>query len=202
MREVSELSEALSAVDPVEYERILYRRVPLVSLLGIRKKASGLHVTRLPPQFLYAGGGSGRVNRYTYPGGPDSLYLAEDEETARAEATPDGLELPPTVVFSVQAKLSSVLDLTAKDVQVAVGTTSEELRAPLLYKPAAPRLPSHTLAEAVIISARFSAIRYPSARLAAGVCLVVYPDHLKEWEELRLIDPSGIFSEESRAREF
>ena len=166
----ADLKPALLKISPVSFAGSLFRRVPIVSLFGAKRHGGRLELTRIPPQFLYSGGSSGRINRFTYDQGPTTLYLAVDEETARAE-TADGLPLPPTAVYSAQAELRFILELTDSGVRARLGTTVKELTAPLLYKPGDAPLPTHVLAEATVASHKFSSIRYP--RLAEDAAFVL-----------------------------
>jgi RES domain-containing protein len=196
MRSPADLAHALSGMPQSPFLGTLYRRVPLVSLFGAKRSGARIVLTRVPPEFLYAGGSSGRTNRFTYVGGPLTLYLAADEATAQAE-TADGLPLGPTAVYGVQANLRYTLDLTDTAVRRQLGTSVAELTGPLVHKPGDPLLPTHVLAQAIVESHRFSSIRYPSARRRrGGVCLSVYPGLLSPGEFIQVQDPSGVFSEE------
>lgn len=196
MRSPADLERTLVAVPRVSFLGTLYRRVRLVALFGAKGSGTSIQLTRVPPEFLYAGGNGGRTNRFTYVGGPLTLYLAVDEATAQAE-TADGLPLGPTAVYGVQVNLRYILDLTDAAIRRQLRTSVAELTGPLLHKPGDPPLPSHVLAQAIVDSQRFSSILYPSARRRrGGVCLSVYPELLSPGEFIQVQDPSGVFSEE------
>jgi hypothetical protein len=126
--------------------------------------------------------------------------LAIDEETAQAE-TANGLPLPPTAVYSARVELRFIADLTDGRIRKTLGTTIKELTSPLLYKSGDPPLPTHVLAKAIVMSRRFSAIRYPSARRRRGVCIAIFATILAPGEFLEVEDRSGIFSNESSAHQ-
>jgi RES domain-containing protein len=195
MLDSADLARALLAVPPTPIIGTLYRRVPLVPLFGVKGSGLGATLTRFPPKFLYAGGSSGRLNRFNYKGGPSTLYLAVDEATAQAE-TADGLPLGPTAVFGIQVNLKYALDLTDVSIRRRLGTTVAEITGPLLYKAGDPPLPTHVFTQVVVDSHRFSSIRYPSARRRRGSCLAIYPELLAPGEFIQVQDPSGAFSDE------
>jgi len=142
MRSPADLERTLVAVPRVSFLGTLYRRVRLVALFGAKGSGTSIQLTRVPPEFLYAGGNGGRTNRFTYVGGPLTLYLAVDEATAQAE-TADGLPLGPTAVYGVQVNLRYILDLTDAAIRRQLRTSVAELTGPLLHKPGDPPLPSH-----------------------------------------------------------
>jgi hypothetical protein len=196
MLSAKRLSAVLETISPQSFNGSMHRWVDLKSLFGIEKSASGLVPTRIPPEFLYSGGKRGRVNRYTPRNGPRSLYLADNEQTACAEAAGPGLEdLDPGAIFAVRVDLVSVLNLCDPAVLEALQTNPDELTAPVRALRTRRQPLTLRLARAVIKAGKFTSILFPSARRSDGVCLVVYRDLLFKREQIDLVDKIGLFRE-------
>ena len=118
MRSAAALSDAVDSAPRVAFKGLTYRAIHL-------RHFPKLNVA----QPLYAPSGGPIGTRYVAPGGPKSLYLALDAETAHRElngdffklaATPlgalqvqDGLLRPiPSVVLGIHVDVMHVLDLT------------------------------------------------------------------------------------------
>ena len=130
------LEKALPLLPACAFEGILYRAVDLEALFGFH-----LPTPYPKPLPLFSEGARQRGARYTPIGGPDSLYLALDPQTAYAEAnrvhtqawvgaTANAPALPPTVLISIRARLDCILDITDTSIQQALHTTQEELLRP------------------------------------------------------------------------
>lgn len=179
------------------YTRVLYRAIHLEALYGFH---------RMPPhprpQPLYSLGAPIRGARFTPRGGPASLYLAEDTETAISEANQVNLtirrqnaalapQIEPTVMVAVTVHLESVLDLTEAPVQAMLGTDTTELTRPWRIPPPGGLPPTQELGAALFASGKFQAARYPSARRPGGSCLVVFTDRIQDPAFVEVHDPRG-----------
>jgi RES domain-containing protein len=130
------LRAALTSLPTSSFEGILYRAVDLEALFGFHQ------VMPYPqPLPLFSEGARLFGARYTPMGGPASLYLALDPQTAYAEAnrvhtkawlgtTAKAPAAPPTVLISVRARLDSILDITDTTIQQVLHTTNRELLRP------------------------------------------------------------------------
>jgi RES domain-containing protein len=195
MLPAAELRQTLDSLYGLPFSGSLFRATHLLHLAGTPN-----------PVFLYCEGASRSGGRYTPVGGAPCLYLADTHQTATVEAnralhtyavsaTERVPPIPPTVVYSVDAKLASVLDLCSAPARAALHTDEAELTGPwLVYTP--PDLsPTQMLGQAVSESGRFAAIRYPSARVPGGVCFAVFRERLVGPSIIRLYDPDGRFVE-------
>jgi RES domain-containing protein len=161
-----------------------------------------------PPQPLWAGGAPRTGARYTPIGGSDALYLAPDAATALAEvqavlfgaggAVQPGAAHDPLLVFTVEVRLTAVLDLCDPAVQQALGTSVNELAAPWLRAQErhrtgkGPLPPTQELGDAAGAAGTILALRYPSYRREGAGNLVVFTDHLTSLGgRLVLVDSSG-----------
>jgi RES domain-containing protein len=119
-----------------------------------------------------------------------TLYLAEDVETAHAEANQLVGKAPPTVVLTIDIHLESVLDLTLPLVQQELGTDLDELCGPwrVLQSNGQP-VPTHELGSAVFASGRYQAVRYPSVRLPGHTCFAVFTERLTPPDFVEVFDP-------------
>ncbi len=185
----------LPSLPTVSFEGILYRAVDLEALFGFHQLAP--YPQPLP---LFSGGARLRGARYTPIGGPPSLYLALDPQTAYAEAnrvhtqawagmTAAAPALPPTVLISVHARLDSILDITDKSIQQALDTNDRELRRPWrLAQSRGHVVATQQLGQAAFDCGSIQAIRYPSAQSPEAHCLVAFPDRLTSPAYIETID--------------
>lgn len=141
--------------------------------------------------------------RYNKQGRFAALYLADTPATALAEVqmlklTDNrliGVKGPPKVLVSIDFTLQTVLNLNDPEVQAALETSSEELRADwVLRQQRGQRIPTQDLGEAVYELGRVEALWAPSARLRGGSNLVVFPSRLQTGSRLTLYDPEGLLS--------
>ena len=185
MLSASDLTAALQSLHGFSYEGVLYRAVDMEALFGFHQP------TPYPrPLPLFSEGARQRGARYTPVGGPASLYLAHDPETAYAEANRVHTQAwagasniapasPPTVLISVRARLNSVLDITDAVIQRELQTSYQELLRP--WRRAQSRgeiVATQALGQAVFDCGLFQAIRYPSALSPGAHCLLVFPERL------------------------
>ncbi|MBC7527905.1 MAG: RES family NAD+ phosphorylase [Chthonomonadaceae bacterium] len=151
---------------------------------------------------LYCGAGTLRGYRYTPIGGPASFYAGVEIETAVRETlqeyhrirdawTNRNLPSPlpvvsPITIFSVNALLKNVLDLTSVATQRVLEVTETQLVQewlPLQRK--GEPVFTQELGKAAF-DAGFSALRYPSSRHAGNACYVIFPDNFAQGESLTL----------------
>jgi RES domain-containing protein len=129
-----------------------------------------------------------------------TLYMAEDRETAFAEAHQIGASIKrqqpaaddprrPTVVVSVKVSLDSALDVSDPAVQAALGTDLGELLRPWRRAQCRGPVPTQQLGLATFASGRFQAIRYPSARLRGRCCLAIFTDRVVPPAYVEVYDP-------------
>ena len=167
------------------FEGILYRAVDLEALFGFHQP------TPYPqPLPLFSEGSRQRGARYTPIGGPASLYLALDPQTAYAEAnrvhtqawasaSTNAPALPPTVLISVHVRLDSILDITESSIQQALHTTLQELLRPWrLAQSRGHVVATQRLGQAAFDCGSFQAICYPSAQSIGAHCITVFPARL------------------------
>jgi RES domain-containing protein len=153
------------------------------------------------PKPLWGLGGMLYGGRFTPKGAFESIYLAEDPVTAMAEVSgvlySTGVPMPrtaqpPWVLITVEGILLRVLDITVSEVQAAVGTNQQELTGAWRHFQAAGReAPTQTLGRLCYKSRRFEAIRYPSSKNIAGVCVAVFTDRLRPPSVIKVLDPHG-----------
>ena len=180
MLPAAQLPTVLVAIPPSEYRQVLFRLIPPPYLSS--------------PQNPLSGSGS----RYSPSGAFDTLYLAEDPETAFHEFQhicleviaglddPFAARLATTAFLAPQVILppTSVLDLTRREVRTALGTNLLEITSPWRV----PLPPTHVLGQVVFASRRFQAIRFPSARRPGGVCLALFTTRLLAGSSISLDD--------------
>jgi RES domain-containing protein len=153
------------------------------------------------PKPLWGLGGMLYGGRFTPKGIFETVYLAEDPVTAMAEASgvlysprapiPRTAQ-PPWVLITVEGILLRVLDLTVAEIQSSVGTDPQELTGAWRHIQALEReAPTQTLGRLCYKSGRFDAIRYPSSKNAAGVCVAVFTDRLRPPATIKVLDPHG-----------
>jgi RES domain-containing protein len=197
MRAPEELADALAALFPVPFAGTLYRAIHLEALYGFHQP-----VPYPEPRPLYSLGAPRAGARYTPRGGMPTLYMAEDAETAFAEANQVAAALQaldpslsppkPTVIVSARARLMSVLDLTDPAIRAALGTDETELVAPWrLRQDEGGMAPTQRLGQAAFDSGRFQALRYPSRQLSGRRCLAIFPDRLAGGAFVEIHDPDG-----------
>jgi RES domain-containing protein len=143
-------------------------------------------------QPLHAAGGGLAGSRYVLPGGPASLYMAFDAETAHLEGNQvfyqtsaasggpalrrsGGLRPDPVVILGIFVNGSKLLDLTNSNVQQTLKLTKAALLGPWLGVPSAP---TQVLGEAIFQDGHFAGIIYPSAQNLRHKCLCVFPARL------------------------
>lgn len=167
----TELARVLPMLPPRRLQHHAYRIV------------ANKHLAANPPlhpdQYLYSLGALVAGARFTPRGGPATLYLAEDQQTAFDEANPEQAILrradpglvrptPPGRYVSVLYQLESVLDLTDNVIQQALGTGSAELAG-------------HW--------------RQAQQRGRVAFCLAVFPDRLAAPAYVKVYDPDGFIQE-------
>ncbi len=153
------------------------------------------------PKPLWSLGGKLYGGRFTPKGSFETVYLAEDPVTAMAEVSGvlyssqhpmPRMAQPPWVLITVEGIFLRVLDLTDPAVQVAVGTNSQELTGAWRQIQAMGReAPTQLLGRLCYLSGRFEAIRYPSSKNVAGICVAVLIDRLRAPAMIRVLDPHG-----------
>lgn len=197
MRSIRALSRALGTIRGLPYHGMLCRAVHAAALYGFQQP--GLY----RPRPLYSLGAPKEGARFTPKGGAPALYLAEDQVTALHEYLQVGTSarLAPVagtgalVLFTVEARLTRVLDVTRPDVQEELGTSPEELQAPWRYRRAGGVPPTHALGRAVARSRRFDAIRFQSTK-GPGMCLVILTEALAAPAYVRIRDPKNLLLQE------
>ena len=145
--------------------------------------------------------------RFTPRGGMSTIYFAEDQETAFAEANPihalihrlDPALAPPTsigVYMSLHYQLEAVLDLTDPKVQKALQTSRTELRDGWRLAQSRGGLAvTQQLGQAIYDCGNIEAVFYESARVDNHLCFAVFPDRLAAPGFLEVYDPDGNFPE-------
>lgn len=183
-----ELQSALSSLPAQFFEGVLYRATHLEALYGF-------HLARpyARPAPLYCLGPPTHGARFTPIGGAPALYQAGDPNTALLEANRgSALLLEPTVVFSAQVRLETVLDLTDDSVLAALQTDLVELTAPWrLRQKRGEAIATQILGAAVHDSGRFHAIRYQSAVAGGKTCYVIDCARMAPPSYVEVHDPAG-----------
>ena len=189
------LRTTLPSLPTCSFDGTLYRAVDLEALFGFHQPTP--YTVPLP---LFSDGARQRGARFTPIGGPASVYLALDPQTAYAEsnrvhtqawfgATANAPALPPTVLISVRARLDSILDTTDAIIRQALHTTNRELLCPWRLAQSRGRaVATQILGQAAFDCGSFQAIRYPSAQSSGAHCLVVFPDRLTTPAYVETID--------------
>ena len=175
-----QLADALEHVVPKPLNGVFHRAVLLKYLMNITGT----------PEPLYSLGAPATGARFTPPGSMPTLYLAETDQTAYAEALqvnralanlrpPLQVPKPPLVLLSVEVQLGTILDLTQDDILSALDTTRAELRAPWRIKGRrGKRVPTWELGLAVYNGGRFAGLRYESKLRPNAFCIAVFPERL------------------------
>ncbi len=201
MRDSAGLAQVLPTLAPVRREGYGFRVVRYKYLAAPAQNA--LH----PHRVLYDLGAPASGARFTPRGGPPMLYLADDAETAFAEANPVHAAVqrqnpalaPPTpvgVYVSLHYRLEAVLDLTDPATQAVLGTDPAELAAPWRLAQNAGRTPpTQRLGGAASTSGRFQALLYESVRLPGHACFAVFTGRLAPPSFVEVYDPDGNFRE-------
>ena len=182
---------ALVAIPSVPYNHDCVRRV------------DARHLLTPNPLPLWAEGSRTQGARYTPIGSVDTLYLAEDQYTAVAEASAP-ITLPtlpahayvtqPVMEFTARCVVHQVLDLTVAAHQTQLETNYQELTGFWReLQDAGQTAPTQRLGGHVFQSRRFQAIRFPSSKLRPrGVCIAIFVDLLAPGADLvEVIDPYG-----------
>lgn len=194
----SALTSVVARLTATSFSGTLYRAIHLEALYGFH---------RIPPypepRPLYSLGAPRSGARFTPIDGPASLYLAEDPETAYAEANrvfaavraadpKIHIPAPPTVLVSATVVVETVLDLTDGRIRSALKSSDLELQMPW-RTPTTTRRRAATqrLGLAAYRSGRFAAIRYPSVQLPGHSCFVIFPDRLTNVSFVEVFDPDG-----------
>ena len=154
-----------------------FRAVPLGSLIAYVQREGRANL-----RFM-----SGGLNRYNLAG-TACLYVAEEDETARAELRHgfDGVPVDEAL-FQVNCQLARVLDLLEADVSSALGLTDIDFFAP--WETAKRPTATQRLGEAVWQGGQFDSIRFPSNAMRSagrrGTNLVI--------AERAALDPRKVF---------
>jgi RES domain-containing protein len=193
-----DLAAALVTLPAATFTGTLYRAIHLEALFGFHQPSP------YPvPRPLYSLGAPANGARFTPRSGMATLYMAEDAEAAFVEANqsyaairsqnPAGVgPMPPTVLVSARAHLTSVLDLAQGAIQGALGTNPRELAGSWrLTQPAGGMAVTQQLGQMVFESGRFDGIRYPSTRRPRSCCLAIFPDRLQAPAFVEVFDPDG-----------
>ena len=99
---------------------------------------------------------------------------------------------PPWVLIAVEGILLRVLDLMDLEIQAALGTNSQELTGAWRQIQAlGQEAPTQILGRLCYQSGRFEAVRYPSSKNIAGVCVAVFIVRLRTPAMIRVLDPHG-----------
>ena len=211
-------SSANPPLDPAQRAiRTLARRIaraPLAEVEGtLCRVVRAKYLLRTPPEPLYYRGSESGA-RYTPHGGPAGLYLASDQATAFAEIRdvmhdPKGYSLPltvhePATLVYVETEVTQVLDLTdalvRRGLRISRRALVAEWQAPMLaYLAGTEEMPlTQQIGLAAHISGVVKGILYPSARLKAGKCLVVFPDRIGMEDYVASYDPTSFLAQELR----
>lgn len=193
----ADLALQLAALAGQPWDGVLYRAIFLEDLFGFHRPTR--HARPLP---LYSLGAPAHGARYTPRGGMATLYMAEGQEAAFAEAHQigaaikrqgPGAEEPrrPTVLVSARLHLDRVLDITDPAVQAFLGTDAKELLLPWRRAQRRGAVATQQLGLAVFASGRFQALRYPSVRLAGRCCFAIFTDRLLPPAFVEIHDPDG-----------
>jgi RES domain-containing protein len=157
------------------------------------RRFEGPAVRALHPRYWEDPFGLGRdempAGRFNLAGGRHVLYLGDDFYTCAEEAQIFVVPATPTAFVTVDCRLPRVLDLRLAEVQHALDTCEEELRAP--YEHAAEVTPTQALGAALVDSRHFDAAFFPSARRLGHHCTAVFMDVLEPPAALHVGDPQS-----------
>jgi RES domain-containing protein len=190
MLPAGELEAALREIDPVTVPGPFFRTVAFKYLQAAGRGSSNI---------LGGAPGRDRGGRYNPAGAFLTTYLAESAETALSEGTRPFLgsgvarELTrPLVVLSVHGRLERVLDLLDTRVRARVGTDEAELVAPYLVDALKGETGTQRLGRIAYESARFEALRGPSAQRDGGHTIAVFSERVVSPSKLEVFDPDGL----------
>lgn len=193
MLPAGELEKVLAEIEPVSVPGPFFRTVAFKYL-----HAAG----RTSPNILSGAPGRHRGGRYNAAGGFLTTYLAESAETAVSEGNRPFLGsgvtsalTRPLVVLSVRGHLGRVLDLLDPRVHARIGTDEAELMAPYLLDALKGETVTQRLGRIAYESARFEAVRGPSAQRPGGHTIAVFPERVVAPSSLELFDPDGLLRE-------
>jgi RES domain-containing protein len=189
MLPVAQLRRVIAALPPAKYRRTLFRAVLPKYLLPPNQPISGV-------------GAKLRGARYTPVGSFETIYFAEDPQTAFIEFHYPNLQLMHDMDDPFAARLAvaalvcpwvtveklRVLDLTRHEIRAALGTDISELISAWRVVHGATLPPTQILGNATHSSALFQAIRFRSARRSEGVCVAIFPDRLVQGTSIELDD--------------
>jgi len=191
----AELLTILPSLPTDAFEGILYRAIDLEALFGFHQP-----IPYAQPLPLFSEGARQRGARYTPIGGPASLYLALDPQTAYAEANRVHTQvwrnaatntpaLPPTVLISVRARIDGILDITDSTIQQHLQTANRELLRPWRLAQSRGRVvATQLLGQAAFACGNIQALRYPSAQSSGAHCFVVFPERLVTPAYVEIVD--------------
>jgi RES domain-containing protein len=189
-----ELEAALAAIEPVPVAGPFFRTVAFRYLQATGRAAANI---------LGGVPGRERGGRYNPAGGCRTTYLAESAETALSEGSRAFLGsgvatalTRPLVVLTIRGELHRVLDLLDARVRSRVGTNAAELVAPYLLEALKGETATQRLGRLADRSARFEAIRGPSAQRPAGQTIAVFSERVASPSKLEVYDPDGILRDE------
>jgi len=174
-----QLRESLSRLPLVAIHGPWYRLVDFGDLLTGPRGTPG-------PQWLWA---SRQAQRFTAPNGARTLYLAADPYAALLESETLFLDrdaqlvrrsFPPKVLFSVEATVANVLDLTDPAVQAALGTTVQELGGPWRTTPPGILAPTQTLGRSAFDCLRIAGLLAASSKRGESRSVVIFADRLAD----------------------
>jgi len=126
--------------------------------------------------------------RYNPKAAFEAFYLADTQETALYETQAIfnfagrvvGVRQPPRVMLSLEYDLHDIVDLRAPTTLVSLGVTLDELKEPWKLAQAENRPVVTQRIGAAARAVDVEALLVPSARVAAGSNLVVFPDRLRK----------------------
>jgi RES domain-containing protein len=176
-----------------------------VPFRGALHRAVHHFVLEQNPDFnpLYSHGPVHRGGRYTPKGAMPTLYVAEQPATALAEANPVAASLSaagapagpisPTVVYSFEVHLPSVLDLTDVATRASLQIAEGDLVAPWEHLQArGEKVRTQELGSWVFETGRFTAIRFPSAIQPGGHCMAIFTDRIVPPAFVRVYDQNAL----------
>jgi RES domain-containing protein len=188
MLPAAQLRGIITGLPATEYRDNLFRAI-MPKYLGIPTPISGV-------------GAKVRGGRYTPPSTFETIYFAEDPLAAFHEFHHVNLQLMRDMddVFVARLAISAllapqvilepirVLDVTLREVRLALGTDLAEVTGPWNLPPGPVPPPTHVLGQETYNSGLFQAIRFPSARRTGGVCVAIFPDRLAPTGSIDLDD--------------
>lgn len=189
-----ELPAALESLEGAPFKGAVYRAVFLEYLMGLGDAQ---------PQPLFSMGAPLSGARFTPRGAMATLYVAEEPETAFAEAhqmarvgsrssPPLQIAIRPTVLLEAHVQLASILDMTKEAHMERMATTRRELTAKWRLRAARGEdVATWQLGRALYESGRFTGLRYESSLRRGSFCLAIFPDRLGEGDFVSVFDPAG-----------